>query len=119
MRVLGYTWAGVRTSDLKSSARFFSDVLGLSRTHEGRGFVQFEMPSGQLFEIFDSESRYYQFHACPVLAFQVEDVHAARKELASQAIDFVLMSRATTRRLGFIFADLTVTYTSFGKPRGL
>lgn len=89
MRVLGYTWAGVRTADLKSATQFFADVLGLSLIHEGKGMVQFEVPSGQLFEVFGPESRYYQLHACPVLAFQVEDVRAARKELKSQGVEFV------------------------------
>jgi hypothetical protein len=51
--------------------------------------VQFELPSRQLFEIFDQESRYYSLHACPVLAFQVEDVRAARKELESRHVEFV------------------------------
>ena len=88
MRVLGYTWAGVRSSDLKSTARFFADALGLSVCHEGKGVVQFEMPSGQLFEVFSSENRYYRLHSCPVLAFQVEDVRKARMELASRGIQF-------------------------------
>ncbi|MGP0019983.1 MAG: VOC family protein [Candidatus Sulfotelmatobacter sp.] len=51
--------------------------------------VQFEMPSGQLFEVFGSENRYYPLHSCPVLAFQVEDVRAARKELATRGVEFV------------------------------
>lgn len=89
MRVLGYTWAGVRTADVKSTARFFADVLGFRVIHKGEGLVQFEMPSGQLFEVFDSRSRYYRLHACPVLAFQVEDVRAARKELESRGVEFV------------------------------
>lgn len=89
MRVLGYTWAGVRTVDLKSATRFFGNVLGLSLVHEGKGMVQFEVPSGQLFEVFGAESRYYELHACPVLAFQVEDVRAARHELMSRDIEFV------------------------------
>ena len=89
MRVLGYTWAGVRTANLQSTERFFADVLGLSLIHEGKGMVQFEMPSGQLFEVFDSTSRYYPLHACPVLAFQVEDLRAARNELESQGVEFV------------------------------
>jgi catechol 2,3-dioxygenase-like lactoylglutathione lyase family enzyme len=70
VRVLGYTWAAVRTSDLNSSSRFFSDILGLRCVHEGKGFVQFGLPSGQLFGVFASESRYYQFHNCPVVGFQ-------------------------------------------------
>jgi hypothetical protein len=28
MHVLGYTWAGVRTTDLESATRFFADVSG-------------------------------------------------------------------------------------------
>lgn len=89
MRVLGYTWAGVRTSDLKSAKTFFRDVLGLSLIHEGQGVIQFEMPSGQLLEIFDSTNRHFRLHACPVLAFQVDDVRATRKELESQGVEFV------------------------------
>jgi hypothetical protein len=61
----------------------------LSLVHEGKGMVQFEMPSGQLFEVFGSESRYYQLHACPVLAFQVDDVREAKKELGSRGVEFV------------------------------
>jgi hypothetical protein len=80
MRVLGYTWAGVRSSDLKSAARFFADTMGLSLMHESKGLAQFELPSGQLFEVFGAENRYYQLHACPVIAFQVENVREARKE---------------------------------------
>lgn len=95
MRVLGYTWAGVRSADLKSATRFFADVLGMSLIHEGRGVAQFEIPTGQLFEVFGSESRYYQLHSAPVLGFQVEDVRAARKELESRGVEFVTEIFAT------------------------
>ena len=89
MRVLGYTWAGVRSPDLKSAAQFFTEVLGLSVSYQNSGVVQFELPSGQLFEVFGSESRFYPLHACPVLAFQVEDVRAAKTELISRGVAFV------------------------------
>jgi len=89
MRVLGYTWAGVRSPDLKSAAHFFTEVLGLSVSYQNKGVVQFELPSGQLFEVFGSESRFYPLHVCPVLAFQVEDVRAARTELTSRGVTFV------------------------------
>ena len=88
MHVLGYTWAGIRTAELESTTRFFSEVLGMSKCYEGKGFVQFEMPSGQLFEIFAPESRFYRLHACPVLAFQVEDVRQARQEMISRGVVF-------------------------------
>jgi catechol 2,3-dioxygenase-like lactoylglutathione lyase family enzyme len=89
MRVLGYTWAGVRTADLKSTTRFFTDVLGLNCVEESGGLAQFELSSGQLFEVFGSENRYYQFHANPVVGFQVESVREAKKELESHGTEFV------------------------------
>jgi catechol 2,3-dioxygenase-like lactoylglutathione lyase family enzyme len=89
LRILAYTWAGVRATDLKSCIRFFADTLGLSLTHESQALAQFELPSGQLFELFSPQSRYYQLHASPVLAFQVEDVRASRKELESRGVEFV------------------------------
>jgi catechol 2,3-dioxygenase-like lactoylglutathione lyase family enzyme len=89
MQVLGYTWAGVRAQDLKSTTRFFADVMGLPLIHESGELVQFELPSGQLFEVFGPKSRYYRLHACPVLAFQVADVRAAKEELAAQGVEFL------------------------------
>lgn len=108
MRVLGYTWAGVRTDNLKSAAGFFADILGLSLIHEGKDLIQFEMPSGQLFEVFASESRYYQLHTCPVLGFQVEDVRAARKELESRGVEFVTD----------LYGNNTEAWTYFRGPDG-
>lgn len=115
MRVLGYTWAGVRTDDLKSTAHFFADTLGLSLIREGKGMVQFEMPSGQLFEVFGRESSYYRLHSCPVLAFQVEDVRAAVRSWKHAALSSSPMSMATNRNPGLIFAGQTATLTSFGR----
>ena len=108
MRVLGYTWAGVRTADLNSAKRFFADVLGLRRSHEGKGLVQFELPSGQLFEVFGSESRYYRLHACPVIGFQVEDVQSAKRELESKGVEFVTD----------LFGDEKEAWTYFRGPDG-
>jgi len=71
MRVLCYSWAGVRSTDLESTVRFFAETLGLSliEQHEGLAGSVRLMPSGQLFEVFGSKSRCYQLHACPVLGF--------------------------------------------------
>lgn len=108
MRVLGYTWAGVRTSDLQSTARFFTEVLGLSLSFEGKGIVQFELPSGQLFEVFAAESRFYRLHACPVLGFQVADLKTARAELEAQGIEFLTV----------IDGDERESWTYFRGPDG-
>jgi len=61
----------------------------MSLIRENKALMQFELPSGQIFEVFGSENRYYQFHACPVLAFQVEEVRAAKRELESVGVEFV------------------------------
>src|SRR5260370_42329488 len=105
MRVLGYTWEGVRPAYLKSATRFFADVLGFSVIHKGVDLVQFAMPSGQLFEVFGSKSRYSQLHACPVLAFQVEDLGRPGRNWSHSAWSSSQMSRATNQRHGLIFAD--------------
>ena len=106
MRVLGYTWAGVRSTDLESTVRFFAETLGLSLIEQHEGLAQFVMPSGQLFEVFGSKSRYYQLHACPVLGFQVEDVRAARRELESAGVEFVTD----------VFGDESEAWTYFRGP---
>lgn len=106
MRVLGYTWAGVRSTDLESTVRFFAETLGLSLIEQQVGLAQFEMPSGQLFEVFGSQSRYYQLHTCPVLGFQVEDVRAARRELESAGVEFVTD----------VFGDESEAWTYFRGP---
>ena len=108
MRVLGYTWAGVRTADLKSTVRFFTDVLGLNCVEASRGLAQFELPSGQLFEVFGSENRYYQYHAYPVVGFQVESVREAKKELESYGTEFV----------ADVFGDDSEAWAYFRGPDG-
>ncbi len=108
MRVLGYTWAGVRTADLKSTARFFTEVLGFRCVEQGKGLAQFELPTGQLFEVFGPESRYYQFHACPVVGFQVESVREAKIELESLGTEFVTE----------VFGDETEAWAYFRGPDG-
>ena len=89
MRVLAYTWAGVRSTDLESTVRFFAETLGLSLIEQHEGLAQFAMPSGQLFEVFGSKSRYYPLHACPLYALHGDDVRAARSELESAGVEFV------------------------------
>ena len=88
---------------------------GPSLIHESNGMVRFEVSSGQLFEVFGPESRYYQLHACPVLAFQVERMCARPGRSSSHGVSSSpQISVVTTQRLGLIFAGPTAIYTSFG-----
>jgi catechol 2,3-dioxygenase-like lactoylglutathione lyase family enzyme len=106
MRALGYTWTGVRSNDVKSTVRFFAETLGFSIVEQREDLAQLETPSGQVFEVFGPNSRYYSFHACPVLGFQVEDVRAARRELESTGVQFVTQ----------VFGDELEAWTYFRGP---
>ncbi|HLZ70839.1 MAG TPA: VOC family protein [Dehalococcoidia bacterium] len=91
MEVQRIRWAGVRTHDFASTVRFFSEVMGLSpnQTDTTRMAAGFRLPSGQQFEVFGPASRYFPLHGCPVLGFEVDDVHAARRELEAAGVEFV------------------------------
>ncbi len=99
---------------------FFTESLGLSLSYEGKGLVHFELPSGQLFEVFGSESRFYRLHTCPVLAFQVEDVRQARVELAARGVQFETDVEGNNQRPGRIFVARTATCMNSGNshPKG-
>jgi catechol 2,3-dioxygenase-like lactoylglutathione lyase family enzyme len=91
MEVRGLHWAGVRTTDFDATVAFFRDVLGLSLEdhNEAATVAGFRLPSGQLFEVFGSASRYYPLHERLVFGFHVDDVVAARAELEAAGIEFV------------------------------
>ena len=89
MQISGYSWAGVRTHDFEETISFFTEVLELPLARTDDDTAVFRMASGQVFEVFGPNSRWYEFHACPVMEFQVEDVRAARKELETAGVEFV------------------------------
>lgn len=91
MNIRGYSWAGAPTSDFDRTNRFFRDDLGLEVVvidHE-RMIGIFELPTGQLFEIFGPGNRYQQLMNSPGIAFDVDEIDAARAELESKGIKFV------------------------------
>jgi catechol 2,3-dioxygenase-like lactoylglutathione lyase family enzyme len=91
MEVQAYRWAGVRTTRFEATVQFFRDVLGLPLVeHHAEATVAiFRLPSGQRFEVFGPASSYYPLHECPVLAFEVDDVPAARAEMEAAGVDFL------------------------------
>jgi hypothetical protein len=60
------------------------------------------LPSGQLFGVFGPNSGYAGIRSstCPVVGFEVEDVEAAREELAQSGVEFV-----TTEHMPPLFAN--------------
>lgn len=91
MKVLGISWAGVRAGDFDAAVRFFSEAVGLPlrmRSDEEEIAV-FRLASGDLFEIFGPNNPESEMYACPVFAFQVDDIISAREEMESRGIEFV------------------------------
>ncbi len=93
MRILGYSWVGIVTEDFEGTIRFFTEKLGFPLTYraDNRELTYFRLPSGQLFEVFGPNDEYADLHGntCPVVAFEVEDVRAAREDLSQLGVEFV------------------------------
>jgi catechol 2,3-dioxygenase-like lactoylglutathione lyase family enzyme len=105
MEVRAYRWVGVRTDRFDATVRFFRDVLGLPHIeHDPTATVAaFRLPSGQRFEVFGPASRYYPLHACPVVGFEVDDVRAARAELAAAGVEFASEVVCTPRGEAWVY----------------
>lgn len=91
MKVLGISWAGVRASDFDGTVRFFSDAVGLPlrMRDDEEEIAIFHFASGDMFEIFGPDNSDGELFACPVLAFEVDDIISAREEMESKGIEFV------------------------------
>ena len=98
VRIVGYSWMGVYADDFEATIGFFADKLGLPLEwrQEDTDFAGFRLPSGQLLEVFgprwaESHGRYDGANpsTSPILGFEVEDVGAAREELAGRGVEFV------------------------------
>jgi catechol 2,3-dioxygenase-like lactoylglutathione lyase family enzyme len=91
MRLLGYSWVGVRTEDFEATIRFLVESLGqpLAWRAEDCEIAHFRLPSGQLFEVFGPNDAGIQTTTSPVIGFEVEDVWAARRELEPLGVQFV------------------------------
>ena len=91
MSISGYSWVGIRTDDFEATTRFFEEKLGLTLTwRSGDAEVaHFQLPGGQLFEVFGPNDAGVHATNCPVVGFDVEDVRAARDELMQLGVEFV------------------------------
>lgn len=88
MNVKGYSWVGVGTDNFEETVSFFSNVMGLSiAVIDGRGVAILKVSDGQTLEVFGPGTRGRELTSPPVVAFEVEDVGAAREELIAQGIE--------------------------------
>jgi catechol 2,3-dioxygenase-like lactoylglutathione lyase family enzyme len=89
MEIKGLVWGGTRTAEFDGMLAFCRDALGMKQGHLESEFAALSMPNGDRFELFGAGSAYNTFMTHPVIGFQVEDLEAARLELAARGIEFI------------------------------
>ena len=91
MKIKGLVWLGTRTAQFEQMNDFCRSVLGLSETSNDSGLAVYQLPNGDIFEIFDARHENFQdsFMTHPVAGFLVDDIAAARAEMESKGIEFI------------------------------
>jgi hypothetical protein len=89
MKIKGIVWLGTYTDRFDQMTSFCRDLLGLSQRSLEPGMAVFEMPNGDVFEVFGPELSTEDFMQHPVAGFLVDDIAAARMEMEAQGIEFL------------------------------
>lgn len=88
MNVKGYSWLGVGTDDFHATLSFFSDIMGLRPVVvDERGVAMLSISDRQVLEIFGPGTQGRELTSPPVVAFEVDDVAAAREELLGHGVE--------------------------------
>ena len=89
MKVKEFSWVGIATDEFERSMRFYRDLLGLDVWVEGERQAILKAASGQQLEIFGGGDRDKELTRAPVVAFEVDDLDAAREELLAAGIELI------------------------------
>jgi hypothetical protein len=89
MKVKGIVWLGTRTERFEQMNDFCQNLLGLSQRSMEPGFAVYELPNGDVFEVFGPDSSFNEFMTHPVAGFLVDDIAAARAEMEAKGIEFL------------------------------
>jgi hypothetical protein len=89
MKIKGIIWLGTRTDRFDAMTTFCRDQLGLAQRLLEPGFAVFDLPNGDVFEVFGPQQDLNTFMSHPVAGFLVDDIEAARAELEAQGIEFI------------------------------
>ena len=93
MDVRNIRWVGVPTDEYDAMARFLREVMGLQANFDEPTTVEFSTSEGDEVQLMAPGDPYYDFfrrHAAgPVPLFEVDDVHAARRQLEAAGIEIV------------------------------
>jgi predicted enzyme related to lactoylglutathione lyase len=91
VNVTGVDFIAVPTQDFERADAFYADVLGLERSKRWGNMPAGEFENGTVtIALMQSDAFGLEFghHSHPV-AFQVDDVRAAREELEAQGVEFM------------------------------
>jgi catechol 2,3-dioxygenase-like lactoylglutathione lyase family enzyme len=90
MRVKGLIWLGLRTSKFDEMAKFFRDVMGMQPIRDEPEVAGFQLTNNAQVELYRPEEEFHAFFTTgPVVAFQVDDVDAARASMEAAGIEFI------------------------------
>ena len=90
MEVKGISWVGVGTDDFDQTLTFFTDVLGLKPALVEGSVAMLRAGPGQIVEVFgEGSTRGKALNSPPAIAFEVDDVAAARDELIAMGVEVV------------------------------
>ena len=90
MNVTGVDFIALPTEDFERARAFYRDVLGLKESKQWGDMPAMEFETGNLTIALmqtDAFGREFAHHSQPV-AFQVDDVEAARAELEGKGVEF-------------------------------
>lgn len=90
MVIRGLSWVGVGTNKFDETVSFFTDIMGLEIALLQKPVAMLHAGGGSIVEIFgEGSTRGKALTTPPVVAFEVDDVHAAKAELVKNNVELI------------------------------
>lgn len=89
MEIRGISWVGIGTDSYDDTLAFFTQTLGLEIEAAQAPVAILRAGPGQFVEIFGEGSRGQALTSPPAIAFEVDDVTAARAELLTKGVEIL------------------------------
>ncbi len=90
MEIKGICWMGIGTNSFDQTVDFFTQVLGLEVALIEKPVAMLRAGPGQIVEVFgEGSTRGKTLTTPPAIAFEVNDVMAARAELLAKGVELI------------------------------
>jgi len=90
MHVKGLICLGLRTTQFEEMVKFFRDVMGMQPIRDEPELAGFQLTNETQVELYRPEEEFHAFFTTgPVVAFEVDDVDAARATMEAAGIEFI------------------------------